>query len=93
MSNLRPISEWKIGTHPDTIWVQTKGGKSGVAIHYDCQEMRADGEDIQDAFTWWPIDDGSHIELNEIAGWRLATENEISFSDEFFEEIHSMEAE
>ena len=82
---MRPISEWKIGQHPDLIWVETVDRGAGVACHYDCQWMRDDPafDDCDDAFTWHDDRDfGNHIEFTEITGWRLPTEQELSESEE-----------
>lgn len=79
MSNFMPIKAFKVGEHPDVIWIQTKDGEAGVACHYDCQWMRdaPDYDDTDDAFTWYYRDDGNHVELDEIDCWRFATDQEI----------------
>jgi hypothetical protein len=83
MGNLKPVSDFKAGESPDVVWLQTKSGEKGVGLHYDCAWMRedADCDDVLDAFTWLHKDDGNHIELVDVEGWRPATKSERKRAD------------
>jgi len=91
MNDFKPISQYRNARDGDVVMLKLKDGNERVGCFYDCEWMRDEGDDVADAFSKYSGDNGNHIEMEEIQGFRAASEKDIRDDEDKFEFPHSEE--